>query len=318
VIGYLNNGSPESDAPRLTGLRRGLSETGYVEGRNFVIEYRWAGNQVDRLPALAADLVHLRVAVIVSAGRVATLAAKAATTSIPIVFAVPTDPVQLGLVASLNRPGGNLTGSNRFNAELAAKALALLHELMYTPVSLEDAGRHGRKDAPVRGVWNHSAATRRGTTFYSNARGPTHMAFESPSITQLSQVIAQATAPSFLLGAVAAFISVLIARMNRIIDRSQALNAISDDDVSRASLKADIPRLKRRARVLNRAILYATVSGIATSLLVIMAFVCAFFNLQHEYGVAVLFVVALGFFTMALIALAREGRIALSEMDHYK
>ena len=130
VIGYLNIGSPESDAPPLTGLRRGLSETGYVEGRNFVIEYRWAGNQVDRLPALAADLVHLRVAVIVSAGRVATLAAKAATTSIPIVFAVPTDPVQLGLVASLNRPGGNLTGYNRFNAELAAKALALLHELM--------------------------------------------------------------------------------------------------------------------------------------------------------------------------------------------
>ena len=144
------------------------------------------------------------------------------------------------------------------------------------------------------------------------------MAFESPSITQLSQVIAQATAPSFLLGAVAAFISVLIARMNRIIDRSQALNAISDDDVSKASLKADIPRLKRRARVLNRAILYATVSGIATSLLVIMAFVCAFFNLQHEYGVAVLFIVALGFFTMALIELAREGRIALSEMDHYR
>src|SRR5262245_34224696 len=106
--------------------------------------------------------------------------------------------------------------------------------------------------------------------------------------------------------------------MNHIIDRSQALNAISDDDVSRASLKADIPRLKRRARVLNRAILYATVSGIATSLLVIMAFVCAFFNLQHEYGVAVLFVVALGFFTMALIALAREGRIALSGMDQSK
>ena len=125
VIGYLNFGSPESDTPRLTGLRRGLSETGYVEGRNFVIESRWAGNQVDRLPALAADLVHLRVAVIVSAGRVATLAAKAATTTIPIVFGFGADPVETGLVASLNRPGGNLTGFNAFAGELGAKALAL-------------------------------------------------------------------------------------------------------------------------------------------------------------------------------------------------
>jgi putative tryptophan/tyrosine transport system substrate-binding protein len=86
VIGYLNLASPESDTSRLTGLRRGLNQTGYVEGRNLVIEYRWAGNQTNRLPALAADLVQLRVAVIVSPGLVATLAAKAATTSIPIVF----------------------------------------------------------------------------------------------------------------------------------------------------------------------------------------------------------------------------------------
>src|SRR6266481_4395299 len=86
VIGYLNNGSPESDAPRLTGLRRGLNETGYVEGRNFLIEYRWAGNQPDRLPALAAELVQLRMAVIVAAGLLPALAAKATTTSIPIVF----------------------------------------------------------------------------------------------------------------------------------------------------------------------------------------------------------------------------------------
>ena len=98
VIGYLNNGSPESDAPRLTGLRRGLNETGYVEGRNFLIEYRWAGNQPDRLPALAADLVQFRVAVIVAAGLLPALAAKAATTSIPIVFSAAADPVQLGLV----------------------------------------------------------------------------------------------------------------------------------------------------------------------------------------------------------------------------
>src|SRR3989442_2869879 len=106
VIGYLNPGSPESDTPRLTGLRRGLNEPGYVEGRNLVIDYRWAGNQADRLPALAADLVQLRVAVIVAAGPPSTFAAKAATTSIPIVFGVGADPVQLGLVASLNRPGG--------------------------------------------------------------------------------------------------------------------------------------------------------------------------------------------------------------------
>ena len=130
VIGYLNLGSPESDTSRLTGLRRGLNETGYVEGRNFVIEYRWAGNQPHRLPALAADLVHLRVAVIVAAGLVPTLAAKAATNNIPIVFSVGAEPVQLGLVASLNRPGGNLTGFNPFSGELGAKGLALLHELV--------------------------------------------------------------------------------------------------------------------------------------------------------------------------------------------
>jgi ABC-type uncharacterized transport system substrate-binding protein len=130
VVGYLNNASPEADASRLTGLRRGLNQSGYVEGRNLVIEYRWAGNQADRLPALAADLVQLRVAVIVTPGLVATLAAKAATTSIPIVFNVGNDPVQLGLVASLNRPGGNLTGFNALIGELGAKGLALLHELV--------------------------------------------------------------------------------------------------------------------------------------------------------------------------------------------
>jgi putative ABC transport system substrate-binding protein len=130
VIGYLNFGSPESDAPRLTGLRQGLNQTGYVEGRNFVIEYRWAGNQADRLPALAADLVQLQVAVIVAAGVVPARAAKAATTTIPIVFGMAADPVALGLVPSLNRPIGNLTGFNEINAELGAKDLALLHELV--------------------------------------------------------------------------------------------------------------------------------------------------------------------------------------------
>jgi O-antigen/teichoic acid export membrane protein len=106
--------------------------------------------------------------------------------------------------------------------------------------------------------------------------------------------------------------------MNRIIDRSQALNAISDDDASRTHLKTDIPRLKRRAALLNKAILFSTISAIVTSLLVIVAFVCAFYNLQHEYGVALLFVISLGFFTISLVNLAREVRIALHEYDHYK
>ena len=130
VIGYLNSGSPDSDGPRLTGLRHGLNEAGYLEGRNLLVEYRWAGNQFDRLPALAVELVQIRVAVIVSPGLPATLAAKAATTTIPIVFGVGVDPVQIGLVESLNRPGGNLTGFNQFNGELGTKAVALLHELV--------------------------------------------------------------------------------------------------------------------------------------------------------------------------------------------
>jgi putative tryptophan/tyrosine transport system substrate-binding protein len=149
VIGYLNNGSPESDASRLTGLRRGLNEIGYVEGRNFVVEYRWAGNQADRLPALAADLVQLRVTVIVAAGLLPALAAKAATTSIPIVFNVAADPVQLGLVASLNRPGGNLTGTNSLIGELGAKGLAVLHELM---PSIATIGFLENPNNPVSGL----------------------------------------------------------------------------------------------------------------------------------------------------------------------
>jgi putative tryptophan/tyrosine transport system substrate-binding protein len=136
VIGYLNlGGSPESDV-RLTGLRRGLNQTGYVEGRNVLIEYRWAGNQADRLPALVADLVQLRVSAIVATGLPPALAAKAATTSIPIVFSVASDPVQFGLVASLNRPGGNLTGVNGFVGELGAKGLALLHDLVPTAATI--------------------------------------------------------------------------------------------------------------------------------------------------------------------------------------
>jgi Protein of unknown function (DUF2721) len=103
---------------------------------------------------------------------------------------------------------------------------------------------------------------------------------ETPSITQLSQVITQVTAPTFLLGAVAAFVSVLLSRMNRIIDRSQGLNAISDHDQTKARLKSDIPRLKRRAALLNKAIFFSTISAIMTSLLVIVAFASAYFNID--------------------------------------
>ena len=131
VIGYLSAESPQSDASfRLAGLRHGMNQAGYVEGRNLMIEYRWAEGQLERLPALAAELVQLRVAVIIGPGLLPTLAAKTVTTTIPILFSVGADPVPMGLVASLNRPGGNITGFNVFSGELGAKGLAVLHELV--------------------------------------------------------------------------------------------------------------------------------------------------------------------------------------------
>jgi len=131
VVGFLNATSPDGFTERLTAFRQGLKDTGYVEGENVAIEYRWAEGQMERLPALAAELVRRPVAVIAAPGNTSVvLAAKAATTTIPIVFAVAEDPVRLGIVTSLARPGGNLTGVNFFNAELVAKRMELLRELV--------------------------------------------------------------------------------------------------------------------------------------------------------------------------------------------
>ena len=131
VIGFLNTTSPDGYTERLRALRQGLKDTGYVEGENVAIEYRWAENRSDRLAELAAELVRRRVAVIVTTGASASaFAAKAVTATVPIVFIVPEDPVRLGLVASLARPGGNLTGINLFIGELTTKRLELLRELV--------------------------------------------------------------------------------------------------------------------------------------------------------------------------------------------
>jgi putative ABC transport system substrate-binding protein len=131
VIGFLHSASPDGNADRVRSFREGLKETGFVDGENVILEQRWADNQIERLPALAAELVRRRVAVIAAtSGAPTALAAKAATTTIPIVFIAPEDPVQMGLVTSLAHPDGNMTGINFFPAEVSAKRLELLRELV--------------------------------------------------------------------------------------------------------------------------------------------------------------------------------------------
>jgi Protein of unknown function (DUF2721) len=170
----------------------------------------------------------------------------------------------------------------------------------------DGSDQHGDANAPHRDKVRHHRA---------ESRKP--MLPDTPSVSQLSHVISQAAAPAFLLGALAAFIAVLISRLNRVIDRTIVLNGISDDDAVRYRLKADLPRLMRRAAMLNRAIFWAVIGSISATLVVIVAFASAFLQIQHERGVAILFLVALGAFTVSLVDFAREVRIALSEFDHH-
>jgi putative ABC transport system substrate-binding protein len=151
VIGFLGSASAASNTRYLAAFIQGLGEGGYVDGRNVAIEYRWADNQYDRLPALAAELVHRPVAVIIaSGGPVPAVAAKAATSTIPIVFTASSDAVSLGLVASLNRPGGNMTGTAMFTIELDPKRLELLRELVPTARVVGAFINPGRSDAEAQ------------------------------------------------------------------------------------------------------------------------------------------------------------------------
>lgn len=137
----------------------------------------------------------------------------------------------------------------------------------------------------------------------------------TPSIDQLGRIIANVAAPAFLLGAVAAFISVLVSRINRIIDRSQFIHGIPEADASRSYLKADLPRLRQRAALLNRSLRCSIVAAILTALIIIVAFVSALLHLAHEYGVAILFMLAMLMFCASLVDLARETKIALHDND---
>ena len=139
-----------------------------------------------------------------------------------------------------------------------------------------------------------------------------------PETGQFEQVMLQSTAPAFILGAVAGFVSILLGRMTNVIDRVRSLNEIADEDTVRAHLKSDIPRLRRRAKLLNSATHLALASGMCTSLLLVVGFVSAFFRLRHEYGAGILFAVAVALLGGSLFRFSQEIRIGLSESDHYR
>jgi len=145
VIGFLHPAAPETYAPYLAAFRQGLDQAGYIEGRNVVIEFRWGNDHIDRLPELAADLIRQRVAVIVAGGLTAAVEAKAATSSLPIVFSIGDNPIEAGLVASFNRPGGNATGTVQFNNSLVAKRLEMLRELVPKAAVIRMPIEHGSR-----------------------------------------------------------------------------------------------------------------------------------------------------------------------------
>jgi putative tryptophan/tyrosine transport system substrate-binding protein len=161
VIGFLHSASPEPNAKRLAAFRKGLRDAGFIEGQNVAIEFRWAEGQNARLPELAAELVRKPVSIIATLSSTpATLAAKAATSSIPIIFLIAEDPVELGLVASLNRPGGNVTGISSQNAELVAKRLGLLRELSPHAPNIAVLLNYQNPNAkPIKAMLQQAAAT---------------------------------------------------------------------------------------------------------------------------------------------------------------
>src|SRR5262249_4473274 len=187
TIGFINSESSDGYAQRLRGFRQGLKEVGYVEGENVAIEYRWADGQPDRLPALAAELVRRQAAAVVAPGSMSlALAMKEAISAIPVVFLVGADPVRFGLVASLARPGGNLTGVNMFAQEIATKRLNVLHELVPSAVRVAmllnpTSGGTATMDAAARSLGLemqiHTAATARDATFPSFPTGRPHAPF---------------------------------------------------------------------------------------------------------------------------------------------
>jgi putative ABC transport system substrate-binding protein len=182
VIGVLDVRSPGTTESLLRAFRQGLKETGYVEGENVVLEYRWADNQIDRLPALATELARRQVSVIAATTNLGAFAAKEATTKIPIVFAVNEDPVRIGLVASLARPGGNATGINIFTAELTAKRLDLLREFV------PGAARVGLLVNPANTTSTES--TLRDTATAARATGLQIKAFNASTIQEIEAAFA--------------------------------------------------------------------------------------------------------------------------------